>query len=101
MQHPRSRIRWIAITCFAFWLGTVSWNSFAADLSDDQIRKILIDASIVRYPGSCPCPYFLDRAGRRCGARSAYSRQGGYSVLCYPQDVSEEMVGELGGGILL
>ncbi len=47
-----------------------------------QIRQ-----SIAAYPGSCPCPYSTDRAGRRCGARSAYSRPGGRAPLCYPADV--------------
>lgn len=35
------------------------------------------------YTGSCDCPYHTDRAGRRCGARSAYSRPGGRSPRCY------------------
>jgi len=59
---------------------------------DSEIRKLLIEDSIVKYPGNCPCPYFTDRAGRSCGRRSAYSRAGGYSPFCYPQDVSDEMI---------
>jgi hypothetical protein len=35
------------------------------------------------YTGSCDCPYDLDSAGRQCGARSAYSRPGGESPVCY------------------
>lgn len=46
-----------------------------------------IRASIAAYPGNCPCPYSYDRAGRRCGGRSAWSRRGGYAPLCYPSDV--------------
>ena len=34
----------------------------------------------------------LDRAGRKCGARSAYSKPGGRAPLCFPSDVSDEMV---------
>jgi hypothetical protein len=64
----------------------------AAELSDEQIRQALIERSIAMYPGNCPCPYNLDRAGRRCGKRSAYSKQGGYEPLCYPADVTPEMV---------
>ena len=56
-------------------------------LSDDAIRREFIRESIVRYPGSCPCPFNLDRAGRRCGERSAHSRPGRASLLCYPADV--------------
>lgn len=33
--------------------------------------------------GSCECPYDRDSAGRSCGARSAYSRPGGSSPICY------------------
>lgn len=46
----------------------------AADLSDARIRELLIQQSIANYPGNCPCPHNDDRAGRRCGARSAYSK---------------------------
>lgn len=48
----------------------------------------VIAASRANYPGNCPCPYDRDAAGRNCGKRSAYSRAGGYSVKCYPRDVS-------------
>lgn len=35
------------------------------------------------YVGTCDCPYDLMRNGRRCGARSAYSRPGGRNPVCY------------------
>ena len=60
--------------------------------TDAEIRQHLIDLSIATYRGRCPCPYFTDRAGRRCGGRSAYSRPGGYSPKCYAGDVSAEEV---------
>lgn len=60
--------------------------------SDAEIRKQIIRSSIAGYSGSCPCPYNVDRAGRRCGGRSAYSRPGGASPICYPADVSDRMV---------
>ena len=60
--------------------------------TDDDIRKLLVENSIARYSGNCPCPYNVDRAGRRCGKRSAYSRPGGASPLCYTSDVSDRMV---------
>lgn len=63
-----------------------------SSLSDAAIRKILIQKSIAAYGGSCPCPYNLDRAGRRCGRRSAYSRPGGASPLCYDHDISDQMI---------
>jgi hypothetical protein len=56
--------------------------------TDAQVRQRIIRESTASYPGSCPCPYNTDRAGRSCGRRSAYSRPGGYAPLCYPADVS-------------
>ncbi len=55
----------------------------AAAQSEAQIKQRLIRESIASYSGSCPCPYNTDRAGRRCGARSAYSRPGGAAPICY------------------
>ncbi|PKM44043.1 MAG: hypothetical protein CVV05_13030 [Gammaproteobacteria bacterium HGW-Gammaproteobacteria-1] len=61
-------------------------------LTDDEVRKVLIDKSIASYPGNCPCPYNVSRNGSRCGKRSAWSRAGGYSPLCYPNDVTDAMI---------
>jgi hypothetical protein len=63
-----------------------------ADMTDADIRQEIINESIANYRGSCPCPYNTDRAGRRCGARSAYSRPGGASPICYAMDVTQKMV---------
>lgn len=63
-------------------------------LSDSQIIKTLIEQSQNNYSGSCPCPYNLARNGSKCGKRSAYSRPGGASPLCYPSDVTPEMIQE-------
>jgi hypothetical protein len=61
-------------------------------MSDDAIRRSIIEQSIAGYAGSCPCPYNVDRGGRRCGGRSAYSRPGGASPICYPSDVPASAV---------
>lgn len=61
-------------------------------LSTAAIAQRLIAASIAAYTGSCPCPYFQDRGGRSCGRRSAYSRGGGYSPICFAEDVTPSMV---------
>lgn len=60
--------------------------------TDTEIRQEIIKESIASYRGNCPCPYNVDRAGRRCGARSAYSRPGGASPICYDKDVTQKMV---------
>ena len=70
----------------------VSAAAAQARLSDDQIRDRIIASSIAAYSGSCPCPYSTDRAGRRCGGRSAYSRPGGASPKCYRSDISDAQV---------
>lgn len=66
-------------------------RSIAAPTSREiaEARNILIRQSIANYSGSCPCPYNTDRGGRRCGKRSAWSRPGGYSPLCYDSDITE------------
>ncbi|SDA41648.1 MULTISPECIES: hypothetical protein [unclassified Janthinobacterium] len=60
--------------------------------SEAQIRQRIIAESIAAYPGRCPCPYNAARNGSACGARSAWSRKGGYAPLCYDRDVSSDMV---------
>ena len=60
--------------------------------NDHEVKEALIRQSISKYRGNCPCPYNVDRAGRRCGNRSAYSRPGGASPLCYARDVSPSLV---------
>jgi hypothetical protein len=64
----------------------------AKELSDEQLRAAIIRLSIAAYPGNCPCPYNLDRRGHQCGKRSAYSRPNGREPICYPHDVTDEMI---------
>ena len=64
------------------------------EATDTEVRQQMIATSVEGYSGSCPCPYFRDRAGRSCGRRSAYSRPGGASPLCYERDITDEAVEE-------
>lgn len=57
-----------------------------------QVLQAIIAESIASYSGSCPCPYNTDRAGHSCGRRSAYSKPGGASPICYEQDVTQSMI---------
>lgn len=59
------------------------------DLSKTEKQKI-IEKTIDGYLGNCPCPYSRDRAGRKCGKRSAYSRPGGYELICYVEDMKDK-----------
>jgi len=64
------------------------------DRTNEIVKQQIINESIASYRGNCPCPYNTDRIGRRCGARSAYSRPGGASPICYVEDVTPQMVDE-------
>lgn len=68
--------------------------SIGLTLSAAAIGKVLIAASIARYPGPCACPYHSARNGSSCGRRAAYVRPGGYAPLCYAKDITPEMVAE-------
>lgn len=72
--------------------GATSTTADAQSASDKEVRAAIIQQSIAAYPGRCPCPYNRASNGSRCGGRSAYSRPGGHSPLCYEEDVSDEMV---------
>lgn len=74
------------------WVATRDLATTPPRLSDAEVRRILVRTSIDAYYGNCPCPYFVDRAGRACGRRSAWSREGGEAPYCYPQDVPAEAV---------
>jgi len=63
--------------------------------SDEEIKEILINQSISGYLAtghSCPCPNLQDKTGKSCGAKSAWSKPGGKLPLCYPSDVTPEMI---------
>ena len=62
------------------------------EIPDLEIARLLVRNSLASYPGNCPCPWNKDRAGRKCGARSAYSKPGGRSPLCSEADVTPEMI---------
>lgn len=62
--------------------------------SDDDIKRQMIAESIAGYRGACPCPDNRMANGARCGGRSAYSRPGGATVLCYPSDITPPMIEE-------
>jgi hypothetical protein len=66
----------------------------SAALTDAQVARAIIQESIASYPGPCACPFNTDRRGHLCGRRSAYSRPGGYSPICYPSQVTPQMIRE-------
>lgn len=80
---------WIVLVALVSGPAIANENSA---LSDDAIAQTLIDRSINAYSGNCPCPYNRASNGSRCGARSAYSRPGGASPLCFREDVSADSI---------
>lgn len=78
-----------SVHAFVLLLAIGLWPDAATAQNDGAIKRAIIKQSIASYPGNCPCPYNTDRAGRRCGGRSAYNRAGGYAPLCFPEDVSK------------
>jgi hypothetical protein len=65
-----------------------------ADPPDEEVKHLIIQESIDSYPGNCPCPYNRAANGSKCGKRSAWSRAGGYSPICYPEEVTQQMISE-------
>ncbi|MCS2164034.1 hypothetical protein [Scandinavium manionii] len=63
-------------------------------LSDAQVKSKIIAESIAAYPGVCACPFNAARNGSSCGRRSAWSKAGGYSPICYKDEVTADMVKE-------
>lgn len=90
MKQLFSIITFIALAIAA--LAQQSQHLSKAAKTDAEIKQDIIAESIASYRGSCPCPYNTDRAGRRCGGRSAYSRPGGASPVCYAENVTQKMV---------
>jgi hypothetical protein len=74
-----------------FAIGTWLQPALASD-SDAAVKQQIIKQSITSYSGNCPCPYNTARNGSKCGKRSAYSRPGGASPICFESDVTPEMV---------
>ena len=73
---------------------TTSAPATSKALTDAQIKRRMIQESIEAYPRNCPCPYNTAANGSSCGGRSAWSRAGGAEPLCYPSDISADMVAE-------
>ena len=60
-----------------------------------KVIALILAASRAAYHARgrpCACPDDTMRNGRRCGGNSAYSRPGGARPLCYPTDVSPDML---------
>lgn len=67
--------------------------AFAADdavarrWDEDDVRRMIVEDSIARHGGDCPCPYSYAWNGRQCANDSAYMKRTPDAPYCYPQDV--------------
>ena len=81
-------------TALVLFISIISLLGAPAFADNETIKAKIIKESVDSYPGNCPCPYNKDSRGHKCGKRSAYSRAGGYETICYPDDVTDEMIKE-------
>ena len=78
----------------AIYILTIAFLSplYGLEKDRDKIIQEIIYNSISSYDGKCACPYQRTSNGSRCGKRSAYSKPGGYEPLCFPEDITEDIV---------
>ncbi len=62
-------------------------TAMAQRFHDDEIRRLIVQESIARFSGDCPCPYSYAWNGRQCADNSAYMKRIPTAPYCYPQDV--------------
>ena len=76
----------IRAVLIALFLVVAASDASAQRWRDEEIAKRLVDDSIIRFRGDCPCPYSHAWNGKQCAGDSAYMRRVP-DLYCYPQDV--------------
>ena len=61
-------------------------------MAEYAVVAFLMAASVFGYKGNCACPHYRDARGSACGGRSAYVKPNGAKPLCYPTDVTPQML---------
>ena len=80
---------------FLFTLLLLPILAFAGQqISDAQIRTVIVKESVAKYKGACPCPYSTHPDGTQCGHRSAFHKDSAAKPLCYEINVTLKMVDE-------
>jgi len=67
-----------------------------APIHTDSVRAAIIQESIDKYQkyhNTCPCPYTI-KDDRPCDRNSAYSNGYKSAPICYPKNVTDEMITE-------
>jgi hypothetical protein len=91
------KVALLAAWCLAGALPALALQPSSSTMTDAQVRQAIIQESVGEYLATghpCACPYNSARNGSSCGARSAYSRPGGWAPKCYPADVTDGMVAD-------
>lgn len=76
----------------AQWKNSSSSNSFVKEAGNGES---ISESEYLNSKGPCPCPYNRDKAGNLCGARSAWSKSGGYAPKCDPALILKYHKGEM------
>lgn len=96
MKQNKFIVTILLLLVFSSGFSETSINSPTSNIDTvkQTLSREMIKNSIHNYSGPCPCPYSRDSRGYRCGKRSAYSRAGGYEILCYPSDINQTIIKE-------
>jgi hypothetical protein len=73
--------------CLAVPLALWAGDALAQHWNEDEARRQIVQDSIARWNGECPCPYSYAWNGKQCADASAYMKRVPGSPYCYPQDV--------------
>ncbi len=82
---PSSARRVAALVLLQMALATD--DAIARRWDEDDIRRMIVEDSIARYGGDCPCPYSYAWNGKQCANDSAYMKRTADAPYCYPKDV--------------
>ena len=77
---------------FLFVFSSATTLAKQQNVSDNEVKQLIIEESIASWSGTCACPFNRARNGSACGRRSAWSKAGGYSPICYKDEVTKEMI---------
>jgi hypothetical protein len=101
-------LRWAALIV-ATALGATAYAQTKAPspselsaMNDAQIVQAIIGRSRAMHQihEPCPCPDDRDRDGRVCGRNSAYNKPGKRTPICFPRDVTPQMIKDFRAGKL-
>lgn len=82
--------RWMVTLSITLVLVQVAYGQSRAEIAEQIVHESV--SNYLQRHGNCPCPYKRAANGSQCGGRSAWSRPGGHSPICYVDDVTDAMI---------